>query len=174
MKRVVIDTNVAKVANGREAQAAAGCVEACCAELHRVTKGKARLVLDAEGLIFDQYRKQLSLSGQPGAGDVFMLWVHTNQYNPQRCERVNVTRVDDQGWRRFQEFPDDPDLSGFHSKDQVFVAVSRASSAQPPILNAVDSDWWDYDRVLARNGVTVRFVCEDKVSEWKAARTQKA
>ena len=174
MRHVVVDTNVAVVANARSPQASPECIVSCCDRLLAVERGSLRLVLDARGTIFDEYLSQLSLAGQPGAGDLFMRWVHTNRYNPARCELVEVTETAGSGWRVFEEVPDDPDLEGFDSDDQVFVAVSRGCKARPPVLNAVDSDWWDYERVLARNGVTVRFVCEDKVSEWKAARTQKA
>jgi len=36
-----------------------------------------------------------------------------------------------------------------------------AHPEHPPILNAVDSDWWHHQDALARHGVRVEFLCPD-------------
>lgn len=76
--------------------------------------------------------------------------------NPQRCERVPIRR-DATG--RFEPFPDDPALDSLDPPDRKFVAVALASDSRPPILNAVDSDWWHAKEALERAGVQVRFLC---------------
>lgn len=42
------------------------------------------------------------------------------------------------------------------------MAVARASKNHPQILNAVDSDWWDFRQVFEENGVIIYFVCPDQ------------
>jgi hypothetical protein len=103
----------------------------------------------------------LSLSGQPGMGDAFFKWVFQNQANSQVCETVEIhpRKGSDTD---FEEFPKDPALAGFDPSDRKFVAVARTSARRPPILNAVDSDWWDFREPLRRNGVEVRFLCPEQ------------
>lgn len=103
-----------------------------------------------------EYRRYLSMRGQPGAGDVFMVWISQNQSTPERCERVSVTENADRG---FDEFPDDPSLSKFDPKDRKYVAVALGSRYSPHILNAVDSDWRNGDESLKRHGVVVEQLC---------------
>ena len=38
-----------------------------------------------------------------------------------------------------------------------------AHSEKPPILQAVDSGWWNYRDALRQNGITVDFICEDDI-----------
>jgi hypothetical protein len=156
----VVDTNVAVVANGKAPQASPSCVLACVDALSRI-RSAGRVVLDTSLLILDEYRRQLSPSGQPGLGDAFYKWVWQNQGNPDCCEWVDIHQ------RRgaaedFEEFPRDPALCQFDRDDRKFVAVVRASPSKPPVLNAVDSDWWTFRTILARYGVEVEFVCRDQ------------
>lgn len=166
----VVDTNVAVVANGDNEQASASCEDDCREALTAFTSGRARLVIDDGFAIFDEYRSRLSLSGQPGVGDMFLQWVHDNQFNAARCERVRLTPHDGRG---FEEFPAAPDLGGFDGDDRKFAAAARTSRSAPRVLNAVDSDWWDYERCLAANGVAVEHLCRDQVDSWRRSRAQK-
>ena len=106
----------------------------------------------------------LSLSGQPGAGDAFMKWVFQNQANESHCELVPITLINciEQD---FEEFPDDPDLADFDRSDRKFVAVALTSQHSPPVLNATDSDWWKWRQALERNGIEIEFLCDDQFSE---------
>ena len=78
---VVMDTNVAIVANGKTGHASKSCKRACIASLRRI-RDEHRLLLDDRGLILAEYQKNLSFSGQPGAGDFFFKWLFDNQANP--------------------------------------------------------------------------------------------
>jgi hypothetical protein len=156
----VADTNVLVVANGRTDQAAPKCVLACVNALERIQK-RGRLVLDEAMLIFQEYQQYCRFSGQPGVGDAFFKWVHDNRYNDAHCERVRLTPSSDKS-REFEEFPLDPDLEGFDRSDQKFVGVALASTRSPTVLNAVDSDWWQYRKSLRRNGVKVKFLCPEQ------------
>jgi len=150
-----MDTNVPVVANGRMSQANHDCVSACIDALLRIRQER-RLLLDNGGLILDEYRRNLSPSGQPGPGDAFFKWLWDNQGNADQCRRVDVTPDDNRG---FAEFPDDADLSDFDPDDRKFVAVALASEVTPPTLNATDTDWWIHRNALVRNGVRVEFLC---------------
>ena len=43
------------------------------------------------------------------------------------------------------------------------VAVARAHPENPPILQAVDSGWWNHRDALHQNGVTIDFICQDDI-----------
>jgi hypothetical protein len=158
----VIDTNVAVVANRRSPQARPSCVLACVNALDKLVKA-GRIVLDDQSEILDEYRKNLSLSGQPGLGDAFFKWVWQNQATIERCERV-VIRSKGSGAKDYIGFPDDPSLRGFDPSDKKFVAVALGSRNNPEVLNAVDRDWWDFRTALKRCGVRIKFLCPGQFS----------
>lgn len=151
---VVIDTNVAMVANGEAEQAGSQCQENCITALEQIFQGKT-ILLDAGYLIMEEYLSNLNLSGQPGAGDRFFkqLW-----QNPQHCRVVAITPHPERG---FVEFPDDAALAGFDRSDRKFVAVAVASGANPPVWNASDTDWWQHRDALEKHGVAVHFICPE-------------
>lgn len=118
--------------------------------------------MDDLGRIFDEYRnKTLTGNGQRLAGDEFVLWVITNQWNPQRCTRVPLTPKEDE--QDFEEFPDHQDLARFDRSDRVFVATANAHPDKPPILSACDTDYWNCRQVFADCGISIDFLCEDDV-----------
>jgi hypothetical protein len=122
-------------------------------------KDAGGLLLDDSGRILREYTRNLGHRGQPGAGEVFVKWAHDNQANPDVVTCVPITATTDGGWRKYEEFPDQLALQGFDRADQKFVAVALASGENPPILNAVDSDWWRHRVALTAAGVTVEFLC---------------
>lgn len=159
MSAVVIDTNVAVVANGRACQASKSCVVRCIQRLLNV-RDRDRVVLDDGMRILREYMSNLSMSGQPGPGDYFMKWLWQNQSVPARCEQVSIIPLPDDP-EDFQEFPKDDRLSAFDRSDRKFVAVAKASENSPAVLNATDSDWWDHREALSDNGVTIEFLCPE-------------
>ncbi len=159
---VIVDTNVALVASGWSEHASEDCVATCAERLGQINNGEVKLALDDQRRIIDEYRGQLNPDGQPGIGDVFLKWVEMNWANPDRCDLVAITPVDGSE-NEFEEFPDDPALNDFDSDDRKFIAVAVAHSENPPILQAVDSQWWDFRDALRRNGVTVVFICETDI-----------
>ncbi len=156
---VVLDTNVAVVANGKAEQAGSKCVTACRDKLRQIQEGRLILLLDDKRLIMEEYRKNLNPSGQPGYGDRFFKWLW--YAHMQHCRIVRVTSND---IREFEEFPDNPDLAAFDRDDRKFVAVALASGSNPKILNAVDTDWWVHREALRRQGVEVAFLCPELMS----------
>lgn len=61
----------------------------------------------------------------------------------------------------FAEFPQSASLAGFDPSDRKFVAVALAHPHRPAIANAVDSDWRNYESVLAEHGIKVEFLCPE-------------
>ena len=161
MESYVVDTNVPVVANGRSQQADAACVIACVNLLEKVYNG-GRLVLDAELRILTEYMSNLSMSGQPGAGDLFMKWAWQVQADESRCERVPLTV---RGGREndFDRVPVGSGLEKFDRSDLKFVAVALGSRFRPRIVNAVDSDWANHYRPLADLGLRIEFICPQHV-----------
>jgi len=98
-----------------------------------------------------------------------MKWLWDNRANPRRCELVKLTpresAPDD-----FNEFPDDPRLSKLDRSDRKFAAVAKASKHTPPVLNASDSDWWDFEKPLRDHGIHVCHICPDIATRWASER----
>lgn len=159
---VVVDTNVAVVANGNKTeQANEKCMSVCRGKLRQIQEGSLFLLLDDRDMIFEEYRKHLSPSGQPGLGDVFFKWLWQNRYNDEYCRRISITP---HKCREFEEFPDDPCLTEFDRDDRKFVAVALASGSDPRVLNASDRGWWNYRERLGKHGVKVVFLCPELMS----------
>jgi hypothetical protein len=155
-RSVVIDTNVLAVANELHAPAGVACVEACNGALRKAQRSV--VLIDDNHAILSEYQTYCSHAGQPGLGDAFFKWLWNNQGNPTRCRQIRITP---NASRVFDEFPEDPDLSAFDLDDRKFVAVAVASGLNPDILNASDTDWWISREALYRNGVRIRFLCPE-------------
>ncbi|OJY14810.1 MAG: hypothetical protein BGO99_05210 [Nitrosospira sp. 56-18] len=160
-KKCLVDTNVPKTANlvmraDSELDVPYACVLACIEAVEHVIK-KRCLIIDAGDEIFSEYRRQLSMEGQPGVGDRFMKWVHDNRFSFTDSDRVTITR----NGESYEEFPIHEGLANFDKSDCKFVAVSNAHIDKPPILQATDSKWWGWKDSLAEVGITVHFLCPD-------------
>jgi len=134
------------------------CVGSCIDKLKNIVE-HGGLVLDDSGEIYTEYIKYLSLRGQPGVGDIFIKWVHNNQWNMAKVDRITITKVD----TSYREFPSDQRFKGFDRTDKKFIAVSNGHPNKPPILQATDSKWWLYKDAFIQCGVSVCFLCEDYV-----------
>ncbi len=155
---------MAVVANGQDTpQASYECAEACRQLLKDLTERNLHiLVIDDEWRIINEYKRQLKAIGYPGQGDAFLLWLLTNQWNPECCEQVELTlKADAQHASDFTAFPAAPYLTKFDLSDRKFVAVALTHPAKPPIYNAVDTDWRDFQAVLEAHGVKVIFLCPE-------------
>ena len=156
---VVVDTNVVVVANGRSEQASADCVEICGERLEEIMHGEVKLVLDNRWIILGEYMQNLRSSGVD-VGDRFLGWILVNK--DERCDLVSITPVNGSE-SEFEEFPDDLALDNFDPDDRKFIAVAVSHPEKPPILQAVDSQWWDFRNTFRRNGIIVEFICEEDI-----------
>lgn len=162
----LVDTNVGVTANYKSS-ASDECALACIQTLRAITE-RGHLVLDDIGLIFEEYRRNMSMSGQPGVGDVFLRWVHDNQYNTDRCTRVRITPENGS----FNEFPAEEALKDFDRSDRKFVAVAAAHGENPPILVACDKDYWIAREALSAAGIRIEFLCPidiQAMADWHGA-----
>ncbi|NQU23623.1 MAG: hypothetical protein HQ567_20260 [Candidatus Nealsonbacteria bacterium] len=161
--KCLVDTNVPKTANlaidpSRIPGELVGCVLACVEAIVQVVENGG-LVIDAGDEIFDEYRNNLSLKGQPGVGDRFVKWVHDNRWGFPDADRVTITRRAES----YSEFPDHKGLGDFDNSDRKFVAVTNAHPSKPPIMQATDSKWWGWKEALAEVGITVQFLCQEYI-----------
>lgn len=144
MLKVIIDTNVLIAANGRDCpQVTPQCQWSAVKYLQHIQQ-QGQIVIDGQWLILREYQHKVNPQGQPGVGDAFLKWILTNLANPDRCQQVNITPENGS----FREFPDQPDLKSFDPSDRKFVAIALQCSENPPIINAVDSDWLEYSLYL--------------------------
>jgi hypothetical protein len=157
--KCLVDTNVPKTANlatqpDPQSDVPDACVVACIEAIRHVIN-KRSLIIDAGDEIFDEYRRQLSMRGQPGVGDRFMKWVHDNRWSLHVSQRVSITRNNDS----YEEFPVHEGLVRFDKSDRKFVAAANAHPDKPPILQATDTKWWGWKNALAEVGIDVDFIC---------------
>lgn len=162
-KTCIVDTNVPKTANlatqpDPDSDVSDACVLACIEAVEHVIK-KRGLIIDTGDEIFDEYRRQLSMKGQPGVGDLFMEWVFYNRWKLPESNRVAISKNGDS----YDEFPAHDGLKNFDKSDRKFVAVANAHPEKPPILQATDSKWWGWKDALAEVEITVQFLCPEYV-----------
>lgn len=161
----IVDTNVPKTANlathpDPNSDVPIACIVSCVKAIECVIRTKG-LVLDDGAEIFDEYRQQLSMRGQPGMGDRFMKWVHDHQWSFPESQRVTINKNGD----TYHEFPTHSGLEEFDKSDRKFVAVSNAHPDKPKILQATDSKWWGWKNALAEVGIRVEFICESHIQK---------
>lgn len=171
MKAFVVDTNVLVVANGKADHASKDCIERSIDALKKEVQ-EGMLVLDSGFRILSEYDNNARPTGQPGVGDRFYLWALKNRANPSVCELVSLTQIGN-NTNAFHEFPhNDPALAGFDPSDYKFVAVALKSVNQPEIMNAVDSDWRNFEKPLRKHGVKIRFLCPVTMTRKRGPRAR--
>lgn len=161
MRRRVVDSNVAVVANGRGTNSSPQCRIAAIDALAALL-ANGRIVVDEAGDMVAEYRVYCHPRGQPGVGDRFFREVLMNY--GRKIERITLEKSADGS---YVDFPRDPALAAFDLSDRKFAAAARKAAV--PVLNAVDSDWLDYRDALIRNRIKVVFLCGLNRAEWFAA-----
>ena len=154
--KVVVDTNVAISANGRNTHASLACQYACIEFLEGIVSPNKRtqIVLDELELIFTEYRDYLHYKGQPGVGDIFFKYLHDHMYLGKKIKLVPITPITDEA-RGFNELlPNSVDKS-----DRKFLAAAVIAGAR--IVNALDTDWHQEIAFVASLGVKVHQLCPE-------------
>ncbi|WP_175725579.1 hypothetical protein [Burkholderia ambifaria] len=153
---VIVDTNVAIAANGRDTHANLDCQLRCVTLLEEVVAvaNENNVVVDDLGLMLDEYARHLSYAGQPGTGDMFFKFLHDNLYGQQMIQQVTVTPNTD-ATRGFDELPP----NSVDPSDRKFLATAVASGAL--IINALDTDWHEKREFIEQVGVEVQQVCPE-------------
>ena len=135
--RIVVDTNVLIVANGRDdTPADLKCELACIEMLQEAVRGKRIILLDASNLIMDEYKTSRSYSGVP-AGNAFFKYLHDYQHSAEKIIHIPIQKTPDKegGFANLPRNDFDPD-------DRKFLAVAEAGDGR--VVNAVDSDWSEH------------------------------
>jgi hypothetical protein len=160
MTEVIVDTNVAVVANQQNGGVVASCIDACMIFIAAV-RGNHIVLIDDADAIRQEYAQALQESRPHGLGALFLLHVYQHQYNPTRVRRVALAR--DAGGN-YADFPDDPTLANFDPSDRKFAALARKTGV--PVTNATDSDWIDSIVALNAQGIAVDFLCGQNKTSW--------
>lgn len=150
--KIVIDTNVAISANGKNTHASFDC-QLSCIELLQTCKN-LQIAIDKTGLIMEEYKRHLSHAGQPGVGDMFFKYLHDNQHAEDKIHTVNITLSSNIG-RGFEELP----INSLDSSDRKFLAT--AVVAQAVIVNATDSDWAEQSELLETLHIEIQQLCPE-------------
>lgn len=153
---VVVDTNVAISANGRDTHSSLACQYACTEFLQGLVSPKkhTQIVIDELDLIFTEYCNYLHYKGQPGVGDVFFKYLHDHMYLRKKIKRVPITPIADDA-RGFNELPPNT----VDKSDRKFLAAAVVAGAE--IVNAVDTDWHEQVAFIADLGVNVQQLCPE-------------
>ena len=136
--RVVVDTNVLRVANGRDGTPAdLKCELACIEMLQEAKSGKQTVLLDASNLIMDEYDRRCSHSGKP-AGNAFYKFLHDYEHSRKNIIHIPIQKTPD-AEGGFANLPP----NSFHKNDRKFLAVAKAGDGR--VVNATDSHWSEHD-----------------------------
>jgi hypothetical protein len=155
VKVEIVDTNVILAANGQHSELSEICVAACALRLKDIKENK-KLALDDSFEILKEYQNKTTPKQGMRPGDAFVKWALNNQRNKRHVVQIKLTAHVERG---FNSFPDDVNLIDFDPSDRKFVAVSNGHPQKPPILQAADSKWIDWELPLSAHGIQVEFVC---------------
>ena len=161
-KTKIVDTNVVLVANRQHQDVSPGCVKDCALALQDIRKN-GRIAIDDSFRILNEYQNKTLPKRGNRPGDAFVKWVLRNNANKKRCDQVTL---EEDGERGFSSFPDDVELADFDASDRKFIAVAMAHPKHPPILQAADSKWLNWNAVLNRHGVQVDFICQEDIQRF--------
>lgn len=157
---VIIDTNVAMVANHQNDDVRQTCQDACILFLTD-TKNNHIVLMDSGDEIRSEYARALQQSRPYQLGAQFLFHLYQNQGNPQRVRIVDLAKTPA---GEFLDFPTAPELANFDHSDRKFAAMSRNTGIA--VTNAIDSDWADSLVALNANGIAVNFLCGCDKSTW--------
>jgi hypothetical protein len=161
---VIVDTNVAVVANHQNNNVADACMDACVVFLTEVRRNSTVVVIDDGDEVRKEYTRAIQDSKPLQLGALFLVHVIRNQYNPHFVQRVNLEKNDE---GEFVDFPATGELAQFDPSDRKFAALARNQNL--PVTNATDSDWARFQHLLVANGITVNFLCGDDPYRWFVA-----
>lgn len=162
MKRWVVDTNVAIVANGRTEPGAArppsiACRMAAVQFMMRLV-GRDGVLLDEAGAVQAEYRTYLNSRGQPGVGDLFYLKVLQDfAFAERRSLPLNADG-------EYADLPRALVDAGFDPSDRKFAALGRRYGTT--VANAVDTDWVIHGSLIAEVGIVVENLCGCDREAW--------
>lgn len=160
----VVDTNVLLVCKSPEGWPVE-LRDACDELIEVVLEKRLEIVVDDGGEILEEYMHKLSLSGQPSLGDEFLKYVHDHQYGWHSKYRPDILPKASEANCYGVLGDDDAEID---PSDRKFVAAAKVAKA--PIFQAADTKWLNWQAVLSRHGVEVRFVHEESIRKAYATK----
>ena len=160
MNYYIIDTNVPlKAATHPSDEIDRKCSYECLRFIKKLMNSSVDVaVIDTQGEILQEYLKYLTDGSQDTVATEFFKWILQNRYSSNKVSVYSITKTAE---NTYSEFPDSASLNGFDLSDRKFVALSVAHPKHPPICNGSDTDWWDYRGALEKEGIHVKFLCEE-------------
>jgi hypothetical protein len=160
MTDVIVDTNVAVVANRQNPGVVTNCADNCVLFL-TVARSEHVVLIDEGDEIRAEYASALRVSRPFQLGALFLLHIYQNQFNPAHVRRVELPKHADGSLRHF---PTTSDLAAFDLSDRKFAALAAKTGV--PVTNATDSDWADSIVALNAAGIAVDFLCGCDKTKW--------
>jgi len=161
MTDVIVDTNVALVANRQQENVLPDCLIASIGFLREVIDRGYTLIIDDGDAIRSEYSRAIMDARPYQVGAQFLVHVLRNIGNQARVRLVPLpTDIDGE----YVDFPNDLRLQEFDRSDRKFAALSRRTGAH--VHNATDSDWVDFKMPLEENGIGVVFLCGCNPKRW--------
>ncbi len=133
MSDVIVDTNVAVVANRQSSNVVDGCVDACTQFLSKVLTDHVVLI-DNGDEISAEYAKALRVSRPNGLGALFLRHIFNHQYSSKRVRRVDLGKGEHGD---FDDFPSVPELADFDLDDRKFAALAKNTGQRCPTPSIV-------------------------------------
>lgn len=154
--KAVVETNICIAANGRDTHASLKCQLTCVEFLEKLVSVQShdQILLDEQGLIFDEYKRHLNFKGQPGVGDMFFKYLHDHMHLTGQVRLVTITPVEDEA-RGFEELPPNP----MDKSDRKFLTTALVGKGR--VFNALDKDWHEQAEFIAGLGVRVKQLCPE-------------
>ena len=158
MNEIVVDTNVwitaGKLAKEVSTIEEADCIEACLDWSNEFLAGDAKVLIDSQGKVLDEYGTYIATWCFPGS-KLFELYNHIWG----RFEAVDVN-FDDDGYALL------PESISFHdAADRKWIALAIAITPFALIYNAADTDWAKEREQLAQHGLTIHELCPEYIKE---------
>lgn len=158
MSNIVVDTNVwitaGKRASEVESIEEADCIEACIDWTSAFLAGDARVLVDTDGKVFDEYWVYVSLGRFPGSS---LFELYNNLW--ERFESMKID-FDEDGYAVL------PGTISFHdTADRKFIALALSCTPFAPIYNAADTDWAKERTQLESHGLTINELCTEYIRE---------
>jgi len=160
MSDLIVDTNVAVVANRQNRQVLTTCADNC---VLFITAARAQhvVLLDQDDEIRTEYARALQMGRPFELGALFLLHIYQNQFNPAHVRRIDLPKSPDGS---FAHFPATPELAAFDLSDRKFAALAAKTGVA--VTNATDSDWADSLVPLNAAGISVNFLCGCDKTKW--------
>lgn len=121
-----------------------------------VNNPESKLVLDMDYEIIREYRKRIPTN--TALGKIFWRWFNTYIGQISLDDMVKLAKDSD---GNYIMFPLEDRTEAFDISDRKFVALARAHSEHPPIVEATDGKWLGFKDVFEEYGVHIEFLDMD-------------